>query len=680
MPHLVTEHLSIAYTEHGDPAGQPVLLIHGWPDDASTWDAVAPALADAGLRVIVPTLRGFGETRLGEGPRTGNSAILAIDAIALMDGLGIERFMVAGHDWGSTTAEALAIGWPDRVERIALLSSMPRMGGAPTPPFEQAQRTWYHWFMATARGAVAVRADPKGFAHIHWVNWAPRGWFDEATFDRVAQSFENPDWVDVTLHSYRARWDEAEPDPRSQWLEDKVKATRTLALPAIYIQGDADGVNPPSASAGVPDKFTGPFGYIRISGVGHFPQREHPQAVARHLIHLFTGDPQTLADTHDRSFTMTKTKPLLAGIAAASLIAAAAFGVARAQTGPATNALSEVATFDHQVTGVAVTADGRRFVNFPRWTDDAPISVAEVMADGALKPYPDAKWNSWLNARANELPVGDYFVCVQSIVPDGHGNLWVLDPGAPGNEKILEGAPKLVKIDLATNRVVKTILVPGDVALQGTYLNDIRFSPDGKTGYITDSGTRGAIIVIDLKSGKGFRALDGHVSTQIDKTVKVTTDGKPLVRPDGRQPAFSADGIAISNDGKTLYYQALTGKTLYSIDTALLREGVAETARAAGVKTVAQTHVADGLWMSKAGTLYLTSPTDNAITRLAGDHVEPVLSDRRLRWPDTFSEGPDGRIYVTASHIQDTNWFKPGAPASLKTQLFAFMPGKGGRR
>ncbi len=680
MPKLKTDHLIIDYADHGDPTDPPVLLLHGWPDDASSWDAVIPSLVAARLRVIVPTLRGFGATRFvsDREPRTGNSAILAIDAIALMDGLGIDRFMVAGHDWGSNTAEAMAVGWPDRVDRMAMLATPPRLGGMPTPPFAQAQRQWYHWFMATARGARAVRDDAKGFAHIHWVNWSPPGWFDEATFAQVARAFENPDWADVTLHSYRARWDEAEPDPRSQWLEDKVKVTATLSVPTIYIQGAEDGVNPPSAAKAVPSKFAGPFAFVTLAGVGHFPQRENPRAVAQHLIQLFTGDPTTLADTTDRSPIMTKAKPFLAGAAAIGVIAAAAIGIAQAQTRPqtASNGLTQVAEFDHQATGVAVTADGRRFVNFPRWTDDAPISVAEVLKDGSLKPYPDAKWNSWRNARATELPVGDYFVCVQSIVPDGHGNLWVLDPGAPGNEKILEGAPKLVKIDLKTNRVTKVIKVPLDVALQGTYLNDIRFSPDGKTGYITDSGTRGAIIVIDLESGKGFRALDGHGSTQIDKAVTVVTDGKPLVRPDGRQPAFAADGIAISNDGKTLYYQALTGRTLYSIDTALLRAGVSEADRAAGVKTVAQTHVADGLWMSKAGTLYITSPTNDGISRLVGNRTEPVLTDRRLRWPDTFSEGPDGRIYVTASHIQDTNWFKPGAPASIRTQLFSFAPVK----
>ncbi|WP_210528200.1 L-dopachrome tautomerase-related protein [Rubellimicrobium arenae] len=368
---------------------------------------------------------------------------------------------------------------------------------------------------------------------------------------------------------------------------------------------------------------------------------------------------------------MNKRQIIQAGMGVAGVVGAAAIARHLSQTsGP----LTLVAEFDHQVTGVAVTEDGRRFVNFPRWTDDAPISVAEVLADGTLRPYPDERWNSWRNAKASEMPVQEYFVCVQSVVPDGHGHLWVLDPGAPGNEKILEGAPKLVRVDLSTNSVTKVIPVAQDVALQGTYLNDIRFSPDGKTGYITDSGTRGAIIVIDLESGEGFRALDGHPSTQIDPSVTVTVDGKPLTRPDGRQPMFSADGIALSLDGRTLYWQALTGRTLYAIDTDLLRPEIGEDERAAKVRTIATTHVADGLWMSKAGVLYLTSPSDNGITRLAGDRVEPVLTDRRLRWPDTFSEGPDGRIYVTASHIQDTFWFKPSAPPSIRTQLFCFDP------
>ena len=686
MKTITAGDLSIAYHDDGPRDGPVVLLLHGWPDDPSTWDEVKPALHAAGLRTIAPALRGFGQTRFAtsEAPRTGNSAIHAIDQIALIDALGIERFSVAGHDWGSNIAEALAVGWPDRVERIAMLATPPRLGGMPTPPFWHAQLQWYHWFMATARGAAAIAEDRRGFAERHWRNWGSPGWYDEATFSRVARAWDNPDWIAVTLHSYRSRWDEAEPDPRSRWLEDKVKETASLSLPAVYIQGGIDGVNPPAAAKAVPGKFSGPFALVQVHGAGHFIQRERPDAVADVLVALFTGQPlDRLADvpaaalTHQQDGRRARNrKRLIWALGAAGLAAAVVGGSAAAQTGRGGSDLTPVAQFGHQATGVAVTTDGRRFVNFPRWTDDAPVSVAEVMRDGSLRPYPDARWNGWRNARAGELPVGEYFVCVQSIVPDGHGNLWVVDPGAPGNEKILPGAPKLVRIDLASNQVTKVIAVPDDVALQGSYLNDIRFSPDGRIGYITDSGTKGAIIVVDLATGKSRRTLDGQPSTQVDRTVTVTLDGRPLRRPDGRQPAFAADGIAISNDGRTLYWQALTGKTLYSIDTALLRDGVSELDRARAVTPVATTQVTDGLWMSKAGTLYLTSPSDYSIKRLNGSRVETVLTDRRLRWPDTFAEGPDGRMYVTASHIQDTVWFTPGAPPSIRTQLFSFAPAR----
>jgi pimeloyl-ACP methyl ester carboxylesterase len=288
VPVIDAGDLAIAYREQGAGERTPVLLLHGWPDDASTWDQVAPAIAAADRRVIVPTLRGFGDTRFLDDatPRTGNSAIHAIDMISLMDALGVERFAVVGHDWGSNIAEALAVGWPERVERIAMLSTPARLGGMPTPSFEQAQLYWYHWFMATARGEQAVRADPHGFGHIHWVSWAPPGWFDEATFARVARSFDNPDWVDVTLHSYRSRWENAAPDPRSEWLETRVKATTKLSLPTLFIKGDVDGVTAQDSFAKVPAKFDGPFEMVGLPGVGHFPQREAPAEVAA-LLHAF---------------------------------------------------------------------------------------------------------------------------------------------------------------------------------------------------------------------------------------------------------------------------------------------------------------------------------------------------------------------------------------------------------
>ncbi len=291
MPMILTEHIGFQIDELNSQHSRTVLLLHGWPDEASTWDQVARVIGDAGFRVVVPTLRGFGGTRFLDArtPRTANAGMLAIDMVALLDALGIGAVAVVGHDWGSNIAEALAVGWPDRIERIAMLSTPPRLGGVPTPPFERAQRYWYHWFMATERGAQAVRADPHGFAHIHWQNWAPPSLFDEGTFRRVAQSFDNPDWVDITLHSHRSRWENAAPDPRSEWLETKVKATTRLSLPTLFIKGDADGVTSSDSFAKVPAKFDGPFQMVGLPGVGHFPQREAPGVVADLLVAFLAG-------------------------------------------------------------------------------------------------------------------------------------------------------------------------------------------------------------------------------------------------------------------------------------------------------------------------------------------------------------------------------------------------------
>ncbi|RYY29186.1 MAG: alpha/beta hydrolase [Sphingobacteriaceae bacterium] len=292
MRYASTDLLNIAYLEQGADDRQVVLLLHGWPDDASTWNEVMPQLMAAGYRVIAPWLRGFGETSFNKEntPRTGNSGILALDAIALMDALNIEEFAVIGHDWGANIAESLAVGWPKRVNRMALISTPPRLGGMPTPPFKHAQLEWYHWFQATKRGQDAVKADPVGFAHIMWENWSPKGWFDEATFNQVAQSWKNKDFVAVTLHSYQSRWDEAEPDAKSVKLEKEVKSTQTLNLPTLYIQGEADGVNPPYTSENVHQKFTGYFKRILLPGVGHFPSREAPDLLAGYLIEFLKSN------------------------------------------------------------------------------------------------------------------------------------------------------------------------------------------------------------------------------------------------------------------------------------------------------------------------------------------------------------------------------------------------------
>jgi sugar lactone lactonase YvrE len=339
-----------------------------------------------------------------------------------------------------------------------------------------------------------------------------------------------------------------------------------------------------------------------------------------------------------------------------------------------------VAEFAHQVTGVSVSETNRMFVNFPRWTEDTAVSVAELGPDGELTPYPDSAWNAWRNAEKDSLTPGDHWVCVQSIVADGRGKLWVLDPAAPAQALLVAGGAKLVGIDLASNQVRQTILFDADAAPQGSYLNDVRFSQDGKFAFITDSGVQGALLVVELASGAAVRVLDGDPRTQVKKGFVVEADGKPLRRPDGRGVEFSADGIALSSDGNYLYWQAIKGDTLYRIATSVLTgPGFRGDDVSASVEAFGINGVADGLHIA-SGTdqMYVTSPQDNAIKRRdlaqgASAPLETVVEDARLRWPDTFSQGPDGTIYVTTSHIQDSAFFKPDAPAALPTQLWKLV-------
>ena len=368
------------------------------------------------------------------------------------------------------------------------------------------------------------------------------------------------------------------------------------------------------------------------------------------------------------------TRALFASVLAATVLGASAESriVRRATLDRAPARLTPVATFAHQVTGVSVAPGGRIFVNFPRWTEDVPISVAEVMKDGSVRPYPDAGWNAWRNEKKNQLSPADHFVCVQSVVADRRGNLWVLDPAAPANGALVPGGPKLVRIDLATNRPAQTIRFDTTVAPNGSYLNDVRFSPDGRTAYLTDSGGQGALVIVDLDAGTARRVLSAHPSVQPEKDVVVHADGRALRRPDGRGVEFAADGIALAPDGQYLYYQALTGRTLYRVATAALRDAtLSADALGARVERVGTTNVADGLWMTPDGRLYVSAPEENTVkVREADGRMTPVVRDARLRWPDTFSQGPDGAIYVTASHIQDMNWYKPQNPKALTTQLF----------
>ncbi|MGI4843335.1 MAG: L-dopachrome tautomerase-related protein [Janthinobacterium lividum] len=345
--------------------------------------------------------------------------------------------------------------------------------------------------------------------------------------------------------------------------------------------------------------------------------------------------------------------------------------------------IEQVAAFEHQVTGVSVSEDDRIFVNFPRWTEDSAVSVAEVGRDGALRPYPDEQWNAWRNARKDELPPEQHWVCVQSIVADGRGSLWVLDPAAPAQAHLVAGGAKLVQIDLAGDRVTRSIAFDEEAAPQGSYLNDVRFSNDGKYAFITDSGVVGAILVVDIERGTTARLLDGHPSTQMKKGLNVKSDGRELRRPDGRGVEFSADGIAISSDGKWLYWQAIKGDTLYRIATAILT-GAGLQGQDVGdqVEEFGKNGVSDGLLIPRGTNRMLLSAVEDDAVKVrdldAGPAGQPdiLVRDKRLRWPDTFTQGPDGTVYVTTSHIQDSAFFKPDAPPALPTQLWKLVGGE----
>lgn len=283
MKRLRTSKLDIAYIEGGPPTGQPVLMLHGWPDDPNGLSEVAEHLQAEGFRTIAPWLRGFGPTlfRSPETLRDGRALVLAQDAIDLLDGLDIERCSVVGHDWGGRAAYNLAALVPDRLDMIAALA----IGYAPngrfaTPAFDQARRWWYQWYMNHDGGAEKVRGDPVGFARIQWDTWSPQDWYEEAAFARTAESFRNVDWTAITLHGYRSRW---LPEPIDRDYDDAAKAiaeTGRLRVPTLMIQGDADACDPPAESAEDSVWFDGPYERVVLPGIGHFPGREAAPQVA----------------------------------------------------------------------------------------------------------------------------------------------------------------------------------------------------------------------------------------------------------------------------------------------------------------------------------------------------------------------------------------------------------------
>jgi sugar lactone lactonase YvrE len=331
--------------------------------------------------------------------------------------------------------------------------------------------------------------------------------------------------------------------------------------------------------------------------------------------------------------------------------------------------LEVTATFDGAMpTGVTVSNDGRVFVNFPRWGDRVDYTVAEVK-QGTVSAYPNAEINEYANGE-NQT---DKLVSVQSVVVDPSGSrLWILDTGSIAFGPVKTGGPKLIGIDLKTNRVIKKIVFPPEVVFSTSYVNDVRFDlRRGAEGmaFITDSTSSGpnGIIVVDLASGESWRRLNDHPSTKPDPNFVPVVEGKILqLRLPGQPPArfaVGSDGIAISPDGRTLYYGPLTSRHLYGVSVdALADKSKNEAEVAATVRDLGEKGGAgDGLESDAQGRVYLSDYEHNAIRRRNSDgELETLVHDPRVLWPDTLSLAADGYLYFTANQVERQPVFNDG--------------------
>jgi pimeloyl-ACP methyl ester carboxylesterase len=293
MKAVETSKLRIHYEDSNPGSQRAVVLLHGWPDSSRCWAGVAPVLAEAGWRVLAPALRGTSPTRFLEDTamRTGQLAALGRDLLEFVDALGLERPALVGHDWGARAA-AIACGLRPGVASHLVMLSVGYGTNAPEQRLglEQARNYWYHWYMATPRGERTVREDARAFARIMWDTWSPPGWYDEDEFAATAQAFDNRDWADVTLHSYRHRWGHASGDPACAEDEAALDPAPVLEVPTLVLHGTADGVNHPDTSAGKESLFRGRYERRLLEGVGHFPQREAPGEVSRVLLDFLGAD------------------------------------------------------------------------------------------------------------------------------------------------------------------------------------------------------------------------------------------------------------------------------------------------------------------------------------------------------------------------------------------------------
>jgi pimeloyl-ACP methyl ester carboxylesterase len=289
LKHTRTPVLDIAYEETGPADGAPVILLHGFPYDPRAYDGMLPLLR--GCRVIVPYLRGYGPTRflVPATMRSGEQAALGHDLKELMDALGIASAVLAGYDWGGRAACIVAALWPERARGLVTCGGYnvhDVAGSAKPADAEQEHRYWYQYYFCTERGRAGLSENRRGIAKLLWTLWSPNWRFDDATFERTAASFDNPDFVDVVIHSYRVRYGYVPGDPALASIEQKLAAKPPIAVPTITLQGEAAGTVPPEASVGHARFFTGPYQRRLIPRVGHNVPQEAPRETAAAVLEL----------------------------------------------------------------------------------------------------------------------------------------------------------------------------------------------------------------------------------------------------------------------------------------------------------------------------------------------------------------------------------------------------------
>jgi pimeloyl-ACP methyl ester carboxylesterase len=286
-----TPTLEIAYEHSGPADGAPVVLLHGFPYDPRVFDGVVPVLNGAGMRTIVPYLRGFGPTRFlaSQALRAGQQGAIGQDLIELLDALKLERALLAGFDWGARAACVVAALWPERVTGLVTVCGYQIQDIAQArKPFdpEQERRFWYQYYFCTERGRAGLAADRVGISRLLWKLWSPTWPFDEATFLRTAKSFDNPDFVDVSIHSYRHRHAAANGDPGYAPIESRLASLPEIRVPAIAIHGAEDGVHPAEMSVGHEKYFKAAYERRVLEGIGHNPPLEAPREFAKAVLDL----------------------------------------------------------------------------------------------------------------------------------------------------------------------------------------------------------------------------------------------------------------------------------------------------------------------------------------------------------------------------------------------------------